>query len=177
MGYRYESRWLPWVRAWALAAGLVLVPPSVLAAKVKLDPSNWGHPAGENCASCHAKSSAGLHQQWLESAHAKAGVNCMDCHQAAREDADAIEHEGQVIATIVSPKDCGRCHTTEYEEQKGSVHAEAVSLIARYQEHPLRTLDALHLAVARHEQVDAIATADGVMADTAEAMGFAVARF
>jgi len=54
---------------------------------------------------------------------------------------------------------------------------EAVSLIARYQEHPLRTLDALHLAVARHEQVDAIATADGVMADTAEAMGFAVARF
>jgi predicted nucleic acid-binding protein len=54
---------------------------------------------------------------------------------------------------------------------------EAVSLIARYQEHPLRTLDALHLAIARHEQVDAIATADGVMADTAEAMGFAVARF
>lgn len=54
---------------------------------------------------------------------------------------------------------------------------EAVSLIARYQEHPLRTLDALHLAIARHEQVEAIATADGVMADTAEAMGFAVARF
>jgi predicted nucleic acid-binding protein len=54
---------------------------------------------------------------------------------------------------------------------------EAVSLIARYPEHPLRTLDALHLAVARHEQVDAIATADGVMADTAEALGFAVARF
>ena len=54
---------------------------------------------------------------------------------------------------------------------------EAVSLIARYPEYPLRTLDALHLAVARHEQVDAIATADSVMAETAQAMGFPVARF
>lgn len=54
---------------------------------------------------------------------------------------------------------------------------EAVGLIARYPEFPLRTLDALHLAVARHEQVDAIATADRVMAETAQAMGFAVARF
>jgi len=54
---------------------------------------------------------------------------------------------------------------------------EAVGLIARYPEYPLRTLDALHLAVARHEQVDAIATADSVMAETAQAMGFAVARF
>ena len=54
---------------------------------------------------------------------------------------------------------------------------EAASLIARYPEYPLRTLDALHLAVARHEQVDAIATADSVMAETAQAMGFAVTRF
>ncbi len=28
--------------------------------------------------------------------------------------------------------------------------AEAVNLISRYPEHPLRTLDALHLAIARH---------------------------
>jgi uncharacterized protein len=54
---------------------------------------------------------------------------------------------------------------------------EAAGLIARYPEHPLRTLDALHLAVARHEQVDTIATADTVMADTAQAMGLAVVRF
>jgi hydroxylamine dehydrogenase len=129
MGYRYESRWLPWVASCALVAGLVLAPGAVLAAKVKLEPSNWGHPAGDACATCHAKSSAGLHRQWQDSAHAKAGVNCMDCHQAAREDSDAIEHEGQVIATIASPKDCGRCHTVEVEEQQGSVHAEAVAVV------------------------------------------------
>ena len=118
-----------WWRACWLGACLGLAAWPALGAKVTLDPSNWGHPAGEACASCHAKSSGGLTKQWQDSAHAKAGVNCMDCHQAASEDADAIEHEGQVIATIVSPKDCGRCHATEVEQQQGSVHAEAVALV------------------------------------------------
>ncbi len=107
---------------------LVLAAPA-FAAKVKLDSGHWGHEAGEACVSCHAKASAGLTQQWQESAHQKAGVNCMDCHQADRAESDAREHEGQIIATIVSPKDCGRCHTQELEEQKGSVHAEAHAII------------------------------------------------
>jgi hydroxylamine dehydrogenase len=106
----------------------VLAEPA-LAAKVKLDPSQWGHPAGQTCVDCHAKSSAGLTGEWRASAHAKAGVNCMDCHQAEPADPDAREHEGQVIAAIVSPKDCGRCHIPETEEQGGSVHAEAHGLI------------------------------------------------
>lgn len=99
------------------------------AAKVTLDPSTWGHSAGADCVSCHEKASAGLTQQWHGSAHQKAGVNCMDCHQAERTEPDAREHEGQVISAVVSPKDCGRCHTKEFEEQQGSVHAEAHSLI------------------------------------------------
>ncbi len=102
----------------------------VWAAKVKLGPDQWGHEAGEKCASCHSKSSAGLTRQWQDSAHAKAGVNCMDCHQAEAAEVDAITHEGFVIATLVTPRDCGRCHTVEFKEQKGSVHAEAVALIA-----------------------------------------------
>lgn len=111
-------------------AFLLLALAPAQAAKVALDPSNWGHAAGEDCVSCHAKSSAGLTEQWQDSAHATAGVNCMDCHQAEKSEPDAIEHEGQVIATIVSPKDCGRCHTKEFEQQQGSVHAEAYSLVA-----------------------------------------------
>jgi hypothetical protein len=119
----------------SLATGLLLALAivfcgDVLAAKVKLSPEHWGHPAGENCVSCHEKSSPGLAQQWHDSAHKAAGVNCMDCHQAEAAEPDAIEHEGQVIATIVSPKDCGRCHEKEYEEQAGSVHAEAYAIIA-----------------------------------------------
>lgn len=112
-----------------LVCGQVLAAAPALAAKVALDPSNWGHEAGAACVSCHAKASAGLTKQWEGSAHEKAGVNCMDCHQADATDADAQEHEGEIIATIVSPKDCGRCHQRELEDQQGSVHAEAFAII------------------------------------------------
>ena len=121
-----RRRTLPWI-----GFGLVMMVfcgPSI-AAKVELDPSNWGHEAGEACVSCHDKASGGLAAQWRTSAHAEAGVNCMDCHQADASDADALEHEGAIIATIVSPKDCGRCHTVEVEQQRGSVHAEAFAII------------------------------------------------
>ena len=56
-------------------------------------------------------------------------------------------------------------------------YGEAYNLINRYPEFPLRTLDALHLVVARHAGISKLATADTVMADTAKAMGFAVMRF
>jgi hypothetical protein len=98
--------------------------------KVTLDPSNWGLAEGEACVSCHQKASAGLTHEWESSAHAEAGVNCLDCHLADQVDADAIEHEGSIIATIVSPKDCGRCHSKEYKETEASVHSKARILIA-----------------------------------------------
>lgn len=113
----------------ALSALSILTGGPAQAAKVSLDPGQWGHPAGEACLSCHQKASGGLAREWQESAHQQAGVNCMDCHQADRSDPDAREHEGQVIAVIVSPQDCGRCHTQEFTEQQGSVHAEAQALI------------------------------------------------
>ena len=55
--------------------------------------------------------------------------------------------------------------------------AEATNLLSRYPAYSLRTLDALHLAQAAHCGVDALATADLVMAETAEAMGFDVVCF
>jgi hydroxylamine dehydrogenase len=122
---RRPTRW-----SWRMLLALVLASTTAQAAKVELDPSNWGHPAGGDCVSCHEKASPGLAQQWHDSAHERAGVNCMDCHQAEASEPDAIEHEGQVIATIVSPKDCGRCHEKEFAEQQGSVHAEAYAIIA-----------------------------------------------
>jgi len=54
---------------------------------------------------------------------------------------------------------------------------DAVNLIGRYPEHPLRTLDALHLAVARHLGLETFATADAVMASAARAIGFSVDQF
>ena len=54
---------------------------------------------------------------------------------------------------------------------------EATNLITRHPEHPLRTLDALHLVQAAKADIQLIATADAVMADAATSMGLEVARF
>jgi predicted nucleic acid-binding protein len=53
----------------------------------------------------------------------------------------------------------------------------AVDIVARLKAHPLRSLDALHLAIARSLGAASFATADRVMADAAEALGFQVVRF
>ena len=53
----------------------------------------------------------------------------------------------------------------------------AMAIMADLPRHPLRTLDALHLAIARDIGVPAIATADRVMAAAARPLGFDVVRF
>lgn len=117
------------IEFWLVFILLLASHTSCFAEKVKLDPSHWGLEEGKPCISCHKKASAGLTHEWEQSAHAEAGVNCLDCHLADAVDKDAIEHEGSIIATIVSPKDCGRCHTKEFKETEGSVHAKALTLI------------------------------------------------
>jgi len=54
---------------------------------------------------------------------------------------------------------------------------EAVNLMTRYPEHPLRTLDALHLALMNQSGIETVATADTVMASAASTVGMAVRRF
>jgi len=53
----------------------------------------------------------------------------------------------------------------------------AVDLVSRLRSHPLRSLDALHLAVTLDLGCPAIATADRILADAAAALGLEVARF
>ena len=43
---------------------------------------------------------------------------------------DAFRHEGQLIATIVTPLDCGRCHIKEAEEFGRSHHAKGGNILA-----------------------------------------------
>ena len=83
----------------------------------------------DECESCHKKENPGLYQQWANSTHAKEEVSCIDCHGAAKEEPDAFEHEGEVIATLVTPKDCGQCHPDEEAQTSVSYHAKAGEIL------------------------------------------------
>jgi hypothetical protein len=77
----------------------------------------------QSCVNCHFQSSPGIIDHWKGSTHARKGVGCVECHQAHEHDADSFEHYGAIIATVVTPRDCSRCHRTEYEEFEVSHHA------------------------------------------------------
>ncbi len=83
----------------------------------------------EGCITCHRKESPGIVGQWSESRHAAAAVACLDCHAAEASDPDAFEHHGATIATLVTPKDCGRCHEQEAAEVSASYHATAGEIL------------------------------------------------
>jgi len=55
--------------------------------------------------------------------------------------------------------------------------AGAVNLISTLPDIPMRTLDAMHLVVAREIDASILATADRIMAAGAHEMGFSVIRF
>ncbi len=80
-------------------------------------------PESQKCIDCHKKASASIYEQWGASKHFRAKVGCYECHKAEATDPDALLHEGQTIATIVSPRDCNRCHEKETKEFITSHHA------------------------------------------------------
>lgn len=86
----------------------------------------------------------------------------------------SVELESVLFAALLDDIDRGWLQRYPLDDAR---FAEATNLIARYPEHPLRTLDALNLTVAADLAVSIVATADGVMADAAASMGFQVARF
>jgi len=85
-------------------------------------------PAGK-CMTCHKDKSPGLYKQWFTSKHGAAGVTCIECHGAERDDADGFMHEGALIATLVTPQDCGACHERESQQVQDSYHAHAGEIL------------------------------------------------
>jgi len=86
--------------------------------------------ANEGCYNCHMQASPALVKEWEHSLHAKQGVGCYDCHKADQDQATAWTHQGAVISTIVTPKDCSECHPREFEEFTASHHARAGEIMA-----------------------------------------------
>lgn len=82
------------------------------------------------CIDCHLQSTPAIVSHWEGSEHARTGVGCLECHQAQREDPDAYDHYGDLIATIVTPLDCSRCHAAVFDEFEASHHAAAGNILA-----------------------------------------------
>lgn len=82
--------------------------------------------------------------------------------------------EIQVFATFEEDIRHGflACHPLPH-----GVTAGAANLVSVLPGLPLRTLDAMHLMIAKEIQTDVLVTADRVMAAGAKAMGFSVVRF
>jgi hypothetical protein len=81
------------------------------------------------CIKCHKNDQLALYQQWGSSKHYRANVGCYECHRADEKDPDAFEHLGVYIATIVSPRDCARCHVKEVDEFESSHHAKGARIL------------------------------------------------
>lgn len=74
------------------------------------------------CATCHRRETAAVIHQFEHSEHAKQGVTCLDCHQAA-ENQETQAHRGFTIAKHLTAKNCSGCHSTEYTQFLRSRHA------------------------------------------------------
>jgi hypothetical protein len=82
------------------------------------------------CVDCHGQTTAGIVSHWKGSTHAEKGVGCVECHAAEAADADAFSHYGAMIATVVTPRDCGRCHAEVAAEFARSHHAKGGNILA-----------------------------------------------
>ncbi len=106
---------------------------AALGPAVPLAAQAWGLPEmsveTQACVACHKLENAGIYQQWGNSKHFRANVGCFECHMAKEGEPDAQLHEGQWIATIVSPKDCSRCHVREGEEFAHSHHSKGARIL------------------------------------------------
>jgi cytochrome c553 len=119
-------KYIPSVRTSAfLIVALGLISPAI--------GQTWGlnelSKESKACIDCHKNEDPSIYQQWGSSKHFRGNIGCFECHSAKEDDGDAYKHEGQWIATIVSPKDCARCHATQAKELSESHHSKAARIL------------------------------------------------
>jgi hydroxylamine dehydrogenase len=78
--------------------------------------------ASGKCAECHARLQYSVVHEYEMSAHAKKGVNCLDCHQPTAGQ-QKVDHHGFVISTHLTAGNCRSCHEGIYQEFLRSRHA------------------------------------------------------
>lgn len=97
--------------------------------------------ASRACVDCHAQGNPGIIEHWRGSTHAEKGVGCVDCHLADAADADAFQHYGATIASIVTPRDCSRCHQVEGDQFSRSHHAKGGNILASLDNYLAETVE------------------------------------
>jgi formate-dependent nitrite reductase cytochrome c552 subunit len=121
-----RDRWASLVLVSIFLAGIwVFAPWSVAQAETSPLPIAEESVETRACVGCHKEFNVNIYQQWGRSKHYGANVGCYECHRAESSDADAFDHNGFTIATIVSPKDCSACHQQAAKEFSESHHAKA----------------------------------------------------
>ncbi len=106
--------------------------------------------ASRECVECHAEENPGIVAHWEGSTHAEKGVGCVECHRAELEEADSYLHHGEQIATIVTPRDCSRCHDHEAEEFAQSHHAAGGNILASLDNFLAETVEGARLTFDPH---------------------------
>jgi len=102
-------------------------------------------PEAVACIECHKQTNPGLFADWANSRHANANITCLDCHLAQPGDQDVAKAHDAVysrkdlpyaeakykvpVATVVTPKDCSRCHPDEATQYGKSKHANTIEIM------------------------------------------------
>ncbi len=116
-----------------------------------LRPPTISVPASSRaCVECHLQAQPGIVAHWKGSTHAEKGVGCVECHAAGENDADAFLHYGAQIATVVTPRDCSRCHVTEGQEFAASHHAAGGNILASLDNFLAETVEGARLDFDPH---------------------------
>ncbi len=74
------------------------------------------------CAECHSRTQYSVVHEYEMSAHAKKGVNCLDCHQPAANQ-EKKDHHGFTISAKLTAGNCRSCHENIYQQFLHSRHA------------------------------------------------------
>jgi hypothetical protein len=106
--------------------------------------------SSRECVECHAEENPGIIAHWEGSTHAEKGVGCIECHRATMEEADSYLHHGAQIATVVTPRDCARCHDHEAAEFAQSHHSSAGNILASLDNFLAETVEGARLTFNPH---------------------------
>jgi hydroxylamine dehydrogenase len=75
----------------------------------------WAEENIGECLACHQKETRGIFLAWVNSKHAKNGVDCITCHK---------NHEtAKPKKSAVEPKVCAQCHSGKYDQFQMGRHS------------------------------------------------------